>query len=680
MEYIGLNWKDEYIKFDSQDTEYKAPYGAVPCGDKIFFKIKINEKAMPEKVTLHILEDNKTNTNCPKNVEYPMVLMETKTETDYLEYVCTTDTPKIPNLLFYYFELKLSGGITKFYGNNYDELGGTGNVYDSFPKAYQITTYYKNSRTPDWFKKSIIYQIFPDRFFNGNPDGKINVHRKNTFIYGDWNDLPLYIKGQNGEILRWDFFGGNLLGITKKLDYLKELGINLIYLNPIFKARSNHRYDTGDYKEIDSMLGTEEDFKTLIAEAKKRGINIILDGVFNHTGMDSRYFNACNSYNSVGAYNSVGSPYYDWYTFYKYPNDYESWWGIKDLPCVNELTPSFMDYIINDKDSVVNKWMQMGIKGWRLDVADELPGEFLKALRKKCIENDKEAILLGEVWEDATNKISYNVRREYMCGEELDSVTNYPFRNYFLDYFSNKFNTDKLIKLFERMKENYPKENFYSLVNILGTHDVPRIFTMAENVGKTIQDIIYKKELYREKVMQKGGLLRNLEIKIFKLIILMQMTFPGVPIIYYGDEAGVRGGADPDNRRTFPWGNEDKEIMAWYKKLTKARNENGFFAIGFFKQICVNEDIYGIARYSENGKDVFGKNIEKSCKKFAFTFVNRNPVFQFEAEIDIQNYPEIFGDKKNISLKSFFDNKDIKAENGKIKFTIEPLGCVMFTD
>ena len=160
----------------------------------------------------------------------------------------------------------------------------------------------------------------------------------------------------------------------------------------------------------------------------------------------------------------------------------------------------------------------------------------------------------------------------------------------------------------------------------------------------------------------------------------MQMTFPGVPIIYYGDEAGVRGGADPDNRRTFPWGNEDKEIMAWYKKLTKARNENGFFATGFFKQICVNEDIYGIARYSENGKDVFGKNIEKSCKKFAFTFVNRNPVFPFEAEIDIQNYPEIFGDKRNISLKSFFDNKDIKAENGKIKFTIEPLGCVMFTD
>ena len=688
MEYLGLNWKDEYVKFNSQETEYKAPYGAVPCGDKIYFKIKINEKVMPETVILHVLTDNKTNVHCPARKEYPMAVkldsqnLKNKTEDTgekYVEYTCTIDSPRTPVLLFYYFELKLSGGAVKFYGNNYDDLGGVGNTYDSFPKGYQITTYYKNSKTPDWFKKSIIYQIFPDRFFNGNPDGKVNSPKKDSFIYGNWDDTPLYVKGQNGEILRWDFFGGNLLGITKKLDYLKDLGINLIYLNPIFKARSNHRYDTGDYKEIDSMLGTEEDFKNLISEAEKRGINIILDGVFNHTGVDSRYFNACNTYNSVGAYNSVGSPYYDWYTFHKYPDDYESWWGIKDLPCVNELSPSFMDYIINDKDSVVNKWMQMGIKGWRLDVADELPGEFLKALRKKCIENDKESILLGEVWEDATNKISYDVRREYMCGEELDSVTNYPFRKYFLDYFSNNFNTDKLVMFFEKMRENYPKENFYSLVNILGTHDVERILTMAERTGKTIQDIIYKKELYREKVMQKGGLLRDLEIRILKLLILMQMTFPGVPIIYYGDEAGVRGGKDPDNRKTFPWGNENQEIMSWYKNLIHLRNENEFLATGEFKQICINEDVYGLLRYSCKDKDVFGKDI-KNKKKFAFAFVNRNPVFPFQVELDIKDYPEIFNDNADVSLKSFFTDDIIKSEKGKIRFTIEPLGCRMFTD
>lgn len=686
MEYLALNWKDDYVIFNSQDTEYKAPYGAVPCGEKITFKIKINKKAMPENVRLHILEDNKENPNCPHKVEFSMEkkgivnVKENDGENEYIEYICTINSPNTPNLLFYYFELKLTGGIIKYYGNNYDDLGGFGNIYDSFPKPYQITTYYSNSTTPDWFKKSIIYQIFPDRFFNGNPDGKVNAHKKNSFIYGNWSDLPLYVKGQNGEILRWDFFGGNLLGITKKLDYLKEIGVNLIYLNPIFKARSNHRYDTGDYKEIDPMLGTEEDFKFLISEAKKRKINIILDGVFNHTGMDSKYFNTCGTYDSVGAYNSVGSPYYNWYTFHKHPDDYESWWGIKDLPCVNELSPSFMDYIINDEDSVVNKWFKFGIKGWRLDVADELPSPFLKALRKKCHENDKDSILLGEVWEDATNKISYNVRREYMCGEELDSVTNYPFRNYFLDFFSNKFDSFNLKKLFERMKENYPKENFYSLVNILGTHDVVRILTMAEGVAGTIQDMIYKKELYREKILQKGGLLRNLEIRILKLIILMQMTFPGIPIIYYGDEAGVRGGADPDNRRTFPWGNEDKNIQTWYKTLTSLRNRNDFFATGYFKQIAVNEDVYGILRYSQKGKDCFNKYLKNTDEKFAFVFINRNPLLSFEVKINTNDYPEIFKNKNLNKLKSFFNSEDIKIENNEIIFTIEPLSSKILSD
>ena len=199
MEYLALNWKDEYVIFNSQDTEYKAPYGAVPCGEKITFKIKINEKAMPENVRLHVLEDNKANPNCPNRVEYSMEQLPVKDKLEkegeevYLEYICTIDSPSVPNLLFYYFELKLTGGVIKYYGNNYDEMSGRGNVYDSFPKSYQITTYYPESTTPDWFKKSIIYQIFPDRFFNGNPDGKINCHKKNSFIYGDWSDTPLYL-------------------------------------------------------------------------------------------------------------------------------------------------------------------------------------------------------------------------------------------------------------------------------------------------------------------------------------------------------------------------------------------------------------------------------------------------------------------------------------------------------
>lgn len=668
-------WNDKYVRFNSQDIEYKSPYGAVPCGEKINFKIEINEKAMVESVRLHVLEDNKTNTSCPHRVEYSMEVSSSyiKDNETFINYTCSIDSPAVPNLLFYYFELKLKNGVIKFYGNNFDELGGKGNIYDSFPKTYQITTYYPDSKTPDWFKKSIIYQIFPDRFFNGNADGKVNSPKKNSFIYGDWNDLPLYVKGANGDILRWDFFGGNLLGITKKLDYLKELGINLIYLNPIFKARSNHRYDTGDYKEIDSMLGTEDDFKELISQAKKRGINIILDGVFNHTGMDSKYFNAFKSYDSIGAHNSQDSPYYDWYTFYNFPNDYNCWWGIKDLPCVNEMSKSFVDYIINSEDSVVNKWMKMGIKGWRLDVADELPGEFLKALRKKCHENDESSILLGEVWEDATNKISYDVRREYMSGRELDSVTNYPFRNYFLDFFANRIDSFKLVKLFEKMKENYPQENFYSLVNILGTHDVARIINMTESISEIMQNIVYNNDFYKEKIAENKDIFKDSEIKMLKLIILMQMSFPGIPIIYYGDEAGLHGETDPDNRRTFPWGNENKDIQNYYKTLIALRNKNEFFATGYFKQVFLNEDIYGIIRYSKNNLDSFNKPLKENENNFAFVFINRNPIISFDVKLNINDYPEIFSNKNFTSLKSFFDKENIKIEENEIIFTIEPL-------
>ena len=676
---MECNWKDEYVIFDSQNTEYKYPYGAVPCGKKITFKIEINKKAMLESVRLHILEDNKTNPNCPHRVEYSMETLSSKNSNeDFTIYSCTINSPETPNLLFYYFELKLKNGVIKYYGNNYDELGGKGNIYDSFPKTYQITTYYPESKTPDWFKKSIIYQIFPDRFFNGNFDGKVNNPKRNSFIYGNWNDLPLYVKGENGDILRWDFFGGNLLGITKKLDYLKELGINLIYLNPIFKSRSNHRYDTGDYKEIDSMLGTEKDFKNLIFEANKRNINIILDGVFNHTGMDSKYFNACNTYNTVGAYNSTNSPYYDWYTFHNFPNEYESWWGIKDLPCINELSKSFMDYIINSDDSVVNKWMKMGIKGWRLDVADELPSPFLKALRKKCLENNKESILLGEVWEDATNKISYNVRREYMSGEELDSVTNYPFRNYFLDFFANRLDSFKLVKLFEKMKENYPQENFYSLVNILGTHDVARIFTMTESITEIMKNIIYNNNFYKDKIKVDKEVFKDSAINIFKLIVLMQMTFPGIPIIYYGDEVGLHGGTDPDNRRTFPWGNENKEIQNWYKSLINIRNKNEFLTTGYFKQISINEDVYGILRYSLNNTDSFGNPLKEN--NFAFIFINRNPIISFDVNINIKDYPEIFSNKLILSLKTLFDENEIKIIENEIKFTLKPLSFKILSE
>jgi len=657
MEYLSFKWNDNYVKYNSQDTEYKAPYGAVPCNCDVRIRIKINKSAPIKNVFFRLGKDTDDN---PYNQTLKVKEMELEKglqEENYNSYIHKFKTSSEPELLFYSFEIVLEDGTIKFYGNNECELGGVGQVYQNGQHCYQITTYYEDNKTPDWYKEAIIYQIFPDRFFNGNEDGRVNNPKKNSFIYGDWEDTPFYIRNVKREIVRWDFYGGNLKGIEKKLDYIKDLGIDLIYLNPIFKAASNHRYDTGDYKKIDEVLGTEKDFKSLIDNAKTKDIGIMLDGVFNHTGRDSVYFNRFSNYDSVGAYNSVGSIYYDWYKFKKYPNEYECWWGVKDLPCVNERIPSFIDYIIEAEDSVIAHWMKLGIKGWRLDVADELPSEFLVKLRKRCHEIDKNSVILGEVWEDATNKISYNKRRSYMRGRQLDSVTNYPFKEIFLDYFSNKFDTKKLVMLFENIKENYPKENFHALTNMLGSHDVERIITMCERVAKYIQEEVYRRELHKENILTKEHLSEIIGERILKLMVTMQMVFPGVPLIYYGDEVGVSGGKDPDNRRTYPWGHENKEIYNMYKNLIKLRKSSKMFSIGKFKQIYIKEDVYGIVREYEDD--------------YALIIVNRHPINFYDIEF------------RDLDLEELYDyetKEKILLNNEILKLNIRPLSVVVLTN
>lgn len=678
VELIDLSWKDEYVTFDSQDTKYKSIFGAVPCNQSVTFNIEINKNAMINCVYVHFFVDNLDVSKPAVHCAYEMKPVDNLEDENNKTYSYTYKTGTLPRLVFYYFEISLKNGEIKYYGNNPDKLGGKGQIYLYNPPAYQMTTFYAGSKTPNWYKESIIYQIFPDRFYNGNPYGSLSAHKRNTFIYGNWNDLPVYIKGENGDILRWDFFGGNLKGIEQKIDYLKELGINLVYLNPIFQSASNHRYDTGDYKEIDPILGTEQDFANLVNSLKENNINLILDGVFNHTGRDSKYFNRFGNYDSVGAYNSVGSPYYDWYTFKNYPNDYVSWWGNADLPCVNEMNPNFLNYIIRDEDSVVAKWLNLGIKGWRLDVADELPGEFLKLLRKRCHEIDNESILLGEVWEDATNKISYNKRREYMCGEELDTVTNYPFKKILLEFFYNNYDAEKVCRSFMNLRENYPKENFYSLTNMIGSHDVERILTVCENIGNFMKDTLYKSSLNKERLLLKDELTKRLGVSLLKLFSLVQLTFPGVPLIYYGDEAGVRGGKDPDNRRTYPWGNEDQDLLGWYKKIIGIRNKNPLLSTGDFKQFSINEDIYGYIRFLNKGVDQFGKS--RGTDNFIIVMINRNPVVEYNFEFDFKQFDNINSVKNCKAIYELFEGKKYFTSTKTLNLKIKELGFLVISN
>lgn len=453
--------------------------------------------------------------------------------------------------------------------------------------SWQITVYDKQYRTPDWMKGGVMYQIFPDRFYKA---GDLPI-AQGKILRNDWGGLPNYRPNEFGKVLNNDFFGGNLAGITEKLDYLHDLGVTVIYLNPIFEAYSNHRYDTGDYLKIDPLLGETKDLDNLVSEAKARGIHIVLDGVFNHTGSDSRYFNQYNHYDSVGAYQSPYSPYFDWYTFHSYPDSYDSWWGIETLPAVNETSPSYQEFIFGE-NGVLKTWLKHGIGGYRLDVADELPDFFLEKLRKAVKDCNSEAVIIGEVWEDASNKIAYSKRRKYLQGHELDSVMNYPLKDAIISYVLSG-NTKQLRETIDLLIDHYPKQTLDVLMNILGTHDTSRILTVLS--GKTCSNkdemaVTFLTE--REKASAKMKLM---------MAAVLQFTLPGIPCIFYGDENGMEGFIDPFCRRCYDWTKSDNELIAFYKQLGKIRQNNKVFRDGEYKEIFGDNSCLVYSR--QNGTD-----------------------------------------------------------------------------
>ena len=553
---------DIQIFHDSQNSDLRQPFGAVSIGTKVKIRLWTSKKCLAYINLINFYNNQ---------IEIQMNEIGWSNSINNWIYEIEVDTHNSIGLIYYYFRVNYYGQDI-IYGNNIESLGGIGQVYFNEPVSYQITVYSKNN-VPDWYKQGIIYQIFVDRFFNGQEDGKVLNAKKNTFIYGNWDDNPMYIKDMDGNIVRWDFYGGNLLGVKKKLEYIKSLGVSVIYFNPIFDSPSCHKYDTGDYEKIDPMFGDEEIFKDLCNEAEKIGIKIILDGVFSHTGSDSKYFNKFGNYNSLGAYQSLQSPYYRWYRFNDYPDLYEAWWGFSNMPNIDELNPSYLDYIIRDDNSIVEKWIRLGASGWRLDVADELPDEFIKILKKKLKEVDKDSVLIGEVWEDASNKVSYSRKREYLFGNELDSVTNYPLRQIILDLVRNYIGNKSFIRRYLSLKENYPKEYFYSTMNMLGNHDTERVLTMLNN-----------------------------SVELLKEAVAIQMTLPGVPLIYYGDEAGLTGGKDPSNRKSYPWGKENDEILEFYKTITAIRVAEDALKIGEIKFLDFNNGVLGYERFIDKDR------------------------------------------------------------------------------
>lgn len=482
----------------------------------------------------------------------------------------------------YFFNVEIYGIVGTTYASKAND--GLSFSKNSYPQLQLSVSDFKY-KIPQKHLGGIIYHIFVDRFSRGK---KTETKEGDVFIE-DWNaPIPEFPEYPGAPLKNNYFYGGSLWGISEKLDYISALGVSAIYLSPIFDSASNHKYDTGDYMQVDKAFGGDEALSHLIKKAKKLGISIILDGVFNHTGADSIYFNRYGKYKSLGAYQSPKSQYYSWYDFKEYPNSYTSWWGIEILPRINPDASECRSFFVG-KGGVIEKYSRMGISGIRLDVADELSDEFIEEIKAKLNEYDSESVLYGEVWEDASNKIAYDKRKKYYLGTELDGVMNYPVRRGIIDFLSRGA-TDTLRYALTDVTENAPKRIRDIQMNLIGTHDTERIITVLggeSSIGKTNKYLSEKKMNSEEYALGKQRLL---------LAYTILATLPGIPAIFYGDEAGLEGYSDPFNRRTFPWENEDKEILDFYQKIGKIRREHTVYKDGEFKLLHLTPDLLIFSR------------------------------------------------------------------------------------
>ncbi len=558
------------ILFDSKNPRHKSVFGCLAPRQKCTLSLHIPALCGAERVTFE--------TECEITFELAKTLSQ-----DGYDVFSGEIFFENPGLYFYFFRIKDKNGSFCLYKEGYDKTNM------SSGDMWQVSCIPEDFKTPEEFKGKVYYQVFPDRF---HKSGKVSVDGKLTpfTIHENTEDTPNFAPDKNGEVLNNDFFGGNLKGIEEKLEYIKSLGCEIVYLNPICKAFSNHRYDTCDYKKVDEMLGTNEDFVSLCSRAHSLGMKIILDGVFSHTGSDSIYFDAKRRV-GTGVMSCPDSVYKEWYNV-RSDGSYESWWGIATLPCVNELNPNYLDYMILSEDSVISHWLSLGCDGFRLDVADELPGEFISLLRKRVKEIKPHAIVIGEVWEDASNKISYGKRRKYFAGGQLDSVMNYPFRNAIIDLCLGNTSAETFCQRVNTILENYPKEAVDCLMTSLSTHDTPRIMTVLSGAPTHLpkdQCAMYELTLAQ---------MENAYGRIYPAVLL-QFFLPGCASVYYGDETGTFGFGDPFNRGYFKWDKTDCALKDFYSAMGKMKTQSSVMRDGKLRIKADGNTLY-MERYNED--------------------------------------------------------------------------------
>ena len=565
---MRMNWY-----YHSRDPHYKTPFGAVRTNEQVSLRIDGEPSALVE--LLLYLPDG------PETLHMHW---------DGSAYRATFTAPHTPCRMGYGF--RIDG---KYFG------ASTGEAYFAdTPQTYGLTVYDGAFETPEWFRHAVVYQIFPDRFFCSDRSrflsaaAEYRAAGRPIFVHSSWDEEPFY-KPHGGakEYIPDDYFGGDLLGIKEKLPYIASLGVTCIYLNPIFAAHSNHRYNTADYLMIDPLLGTNDDFKSLCEAAKAHGIRIVLDGVFSHTGDDSVYFDRYNRYKTHGACESKDSPYYPWYRFYEWPKTYACWWNFETLPEVEENEPSYKAFI-QGEGGVLHTWLEAGASGWRLDVADELPDSFIRGIRRSIKDYDPNAVLIGEVWDNCATKYGPDGRRGYVSGDELDAPMNYQFREPAIEFLNGRKDAYWFAETQNVLLEDYPKPFMDACLNLLGSHDTERIRTALCGIPDA-RTLSRKDQLaFRPDAAMLARASKRLTLGYALMAVL-----PGVPCIYYGDEAGMTGMSDPLNRGTFPWGREKTALIEEVCALMKLHNESDAIQNGGTRIAAVGRQILCVIRKSE---------------------------------------------------------------------------------
>jgi glycosidase len=497
--------------------------------------------------------------------------------------------------LFYYEYLFLRGRDTLF-TNTSDNV-----TFDLKPHSagkFRLLVTGESLTTPEWLHGRTMYHVLVDRFAPGGGE-----RRFDAVYHGQWDEeIEQFGAYPGAPIANNEFFGGTLWGIIDKLDHLASLGVGVLYLSPIFKAASNHKYDTGDYEVVDPQFGGEAALQALLEACKKRNIGVILDGVFNHTGSDSRYFNKEGRYASLGAYQSPESPYHKWFYFKKFPYPYECWWDIEILPKLNLSNPDVHRYFVGE-GGIIEKYTKMGVAGWRLDVVDELPDPFLDELHERVKGNTKgQGVIIGEVWENAADKIAYGKRRRYFRGGQLDGVMNYPVRRGVISFVRDG-NAAALCAALREIWGSYPPCVSHSLMNLLSTHDTERILTV---LGGEADDGSRSNAELRD--MRLTPAQKRIAVTRLKMAAALQFTVFGVPSVFYGDEAGLEGYHDPFCRRPYPWGKENRELLAFYRKLGRIRRESPVLAQGDFAIIKESATAIAYERKNEKGHLIVAAN------------------------------------------------------------------------